>query len=213
MKKYYLTDAISALESKLGKTISQAEIAKALGVTPVAINKRVNAMSELKVSEVHALQESFECNILGDLGFNVPDAVEIKPYNNPEYAHLVLNPKISSIWNDREVTHNLWEENESNLCYISMPGNCMDGGLFPIPNGTPLIIDTSSTDILLTGVFAYITNAGFFVNKIKVRADGKIEFIHANPTIDNREYTQEELEKVGFKVIGRMIKPMNKFRG
>lgn len=213
MKKYTLQDAINALETELEKSITQAEIANSLGVSQTNINKRLKTNSEVKVSEVHTLQEQFNCNILRHLGFNIPDAVEIKPYNNPEYAHLVLNPKISSIWNDREVTHDLWEENEKDLRYLTMPGSSMDGGIFPIPNGTPLIIDTSSTDILLTGVFAYITNSGYFVNKIKVRADGKVEFIHANPMIENREYTQDELKNMGFKVIGRMIKPMNKFRG
>jgi transcriptional regulator with XRE-family HTH domain len=213
MKKYCLVDAIAAIEMETKAIPTQVEIAKALNTSQMNISRRVNNKSELKVSEVHALQEYFNCNILRHLGFNIPDAVEIKPYNNPEYEHLILNPKLKSIWNDRQLTRDEWEEDEANLRYLSMPGNNMDGGIFPITNGAPLIVDTSSTDILQAGVFAYITNAGYFVNKIKVRADGKVEFIHANPIIENREYTQEELTEMGFKVIGRMIKPMNKYRG
>ena len=166
MKKYTLQDAISALETELERSITQAEIANSLGVSQTNINKRLKTNSEVKVSEVHALQEQFNCNILRHLGFNIPDAVEILPYNNPEYAHLILNPKITSIWNDRQLTHDEWEENEKNLRYLTMPGSSMDGGVFPIPNGATLIVDTSSTDILSAGVFAYITKAGYFVNKI-----------------------------------------------
>lgn len=209
MKKYFLADAVLAIEQETGVMPSQSEIGKALKVGAMAINKRINNKSEIKVSEIHALQEYFKCHIAHYFGFG--DAVDIKPYKNEEYADLILCPYLTSLWNDRELTHDVWQKVEKNLRYIVMPGDSMNGGIFPIPNGAQLIIDISSTDILRSGVFAYVTNAGFFVNKIKVRADGAVEFIHANPTIENREYRLEDLEEMGFKVIGRMIKPMNLF--
>lgn len=209
MKKYFLSDAVLAIEQETGVMPSQAEIGKALKVGTMAINKRVNNKSEIKVSEVHALQKYFNCHIAHYFGF--ADAVDILPYKNEEYAHLIKCPYLTNLWNDRELTHLIWQKNESNLRYIVMPGDSMNGGIFPIPNGSLLIIDISNTDILRSGVFAYVTNAGFFVNKIKVRADGQVEFIHSNPTIENREYSQADLQEMGFKVIGRMIKPMNLF--
>jgi transcriptional regulator with XRE-family HTH domain len=213
MKKYTLQDAISALEIELERSITQAEIANALSVSQTNINKRLKSKSEVKISEIHALQKEFKCRILKYLGFSIPNAVEILPYNNPEYEHLIKCSQIDTLWLDRQLVNDKWGKKAKDLCFVSMPGNNMNGGDFPIQNGTQLILDTNLTDILRSGIFAYITNAGFFVNKIKVRADGIVEFIHTNSIVDNREYTQEDLDNMGFKVIGRLIMPMNLYEG
>ena len=85
----------------------------------------------------------------------------------------------------------------------------MDGGNNPIPDGTQLIIDTQSTDILRSGVYAYITSAGLFVNRIKKYANGEVEFIYDNKSFTSIRYTEQELNKMKFTIIGRVIKALN----
>lgn len=214
MKKITLTDAVKILEKLTKSNIPQAVLAKIIGGSQAAVGGRLKRESELKVDDVFALVEEFpkfKTQFLNALGFNIPDAVEIIPYNNPEYAHLIKNNKVTSIWNDREITNLLWEKDEKNLRYIAMPGDNMNGGICPIKNGEPLIIDTQSTDILRSGIYAYVTEAGFFVNGIKQRADKKVLFTHWNPNYEDTLYDLEKLHQVAFKVIGRMIKPCDLF--
>ena len=213
IKKTTLLDAVNAVEIELDRSVTQAEVAEALKKSQTNIAKRYQSKSEVKVAEIFELEEFFNCRILKHLGFRIPDAVEILPYNNPEYEHLIKCSQINTLWLDRQLVNDKWGKKAKDLCFVSMPGNNMNGGDFPIQNGTQLILDTNLTDILRSGIFAYITNAGFFVNKIKVRADGIVEFIHTNSIVDNREYNQEELDNMGFKVIGRLIMPMNLYEG
>lgn len=207
MKKFYLSDVVSAIEKELKTNITQSEIAKALNVTQMNICKRLNAKSDLKISELLVLQEYFNCKLYKY--FLLPDAVEVVYYNNEQYKHLIKSPKITSIWLDRELVYEVWEKSEKDLRCLSMPGASMDGGNNPIADGTQLIIDTQSTDILRSGVYAYITSAGLFVNRIKTYANGQVEFIFDNKSFSNVRYSREELRKIEFTVIGRVIKVLN----
>lgn len=207
MEKFYLSDIVSAIEKELKTNITQSEIAKALNVTQMNICKRLSAKSDLKVSEFLALQEYFNCKLYKY--FFLPDAVEVVYYSNENYQHLIKSPKITSIWLDRELVYDVWEKSEENLRCLTMPGASMDGGNNPIPDGTQLIIDTESTDILRSGVYAYITTAGLFVNRIKTFANGEIDFIYDNKSFNNASYTLDELKKMKFTVIGRVIKALN----
>lgn len=207
MKKFYLSDAVSAIEKELKTNITQSEIAKALNVTQMNICKRLSAKSDLKVSELLALQEHFNCKLFKY--FMLPDAVEVVYYSNESYQNLIKSPKITSIWLDRELVHDVWEKDEKVLRCLTMPGASMDGGNNPIQDGTQLIIDTESTDILRSGVYAYITTAGLFVNRIKKYANGEVEFIYDNKSFNSIRYGEQELNKIKFTVIGRVIKALN----
>ncbi len=209
MKKTTLTDAVKILEKLEGRNIPQAELAKILGGSQVAVGGRLNRASELKVDDVFAFVTRFpayKTQFLNALGFDVPDAVEIKPYHNPEYEHLIKNKNVTSIWHDREITHLTWGKDENNLRYIAMPGDNMNGGVLPIRNGEPLIIDVTSTDILRSGIYAYFTEAGFFVNLIQQHANKNVIFSHWNAAYKDNIYSIDELQKSGFKVIGRVIR-------
>lgn len=209
MEKNTLKEAVNILEKLTGQNIPQAKLAKIIGGSQAAIGGRLNRNSELKVDDVFAFIAEFpkyKTQFLNALGFDIPDSVEIKPYHNPEYEHLIKNKNVTSIWCDRELTHLAWGKDENNLKYIAMPGDNMNGGVVPLRNGEPLIIDTTSTNILRSGIYAYVTEAGFFVNCIQQCADKTVIFTHWNPAYKDKVYTMEQLKKVGFKVIGRMIK-------
>ncbi len=209
MKKTTLTEAVKILEELIGQNIPQAKLAKIIGGSQAAIGGRLNRNSELKVDDVFAFITEFpqyKTQFLNALGFAIPDAVEIAPYHNPEYEHLIKNKNVTSIWHDREITHLTWGKDENNLKYIAMPGDNMNGGVLPIRNGEPLIIDITSMDILRSGIYAYFTEAGFFVNVIQQHANKNVIFTHWNPAYKDNIYTMAELQKVGFKVIGRVIR-------
>lgn len=139
---------------------------------------------------------------------NAPDAVEIIYYENPTLIETIKNPVITSIWLDRELIHDVWHKHEKNLRTLQMPGDTMDGGETPIKNKDMLIVDISDTNIQASGIFVYTTKNGslIFVNGIKQSPDGTYRFYFRNTGYKEIHYTLEDLEKLGFKVIGRVVK-------
>ena len=138
-------------------------------------------------------------------------AVEIIYFENPELLGSIKNPKISSVWLDKELVHDVWNRDEKNLRVMQMPGDVMFGGDTPIKNQDILIVDTSITDIMLSGVYAFTTrNDNFiFINCIKQKIDGQVLFYYWNKNYDDVIYTHSDLERIGFKVIGRVIKNLS----
>lgn len=138
----------------------------------------------------------------------VPDAVEIIYYENPTLIETIKNPVITSIWMDRELIHNVWLKNEKNLRTLQMPGDTMDGGETPIKNKDMLIVDISDTNIQASGIFVYTTkNASLiFINGIKQSPDGSYRFYFRNSSYKEIHYTLDDLERLEFKVIGRVVK-------
>ena len=143
--------------------------------------------------------------------YRSPDAVEIKYYDNPALIETIKNPVVSSIWLDRELVHNIWQRSEDDLRIMQMTGDIMDGGDSPIRNQDMLIIDTTSKDIMHSGVYAYTTiqDSFIFVNGIKQKIDGSVKFNYWNKNYAEVIYNHSDLEKIGFKVLGRVIKNMS----
>lgn len=199
---------------KNGISLSQNELAEIFGVQQGAISRRVSRESALTVNEVVLIKKKyplFTKYLFEYLGISYADAVQIKYYKNEEYSHLIRCDKIDSLWLDRQLTCDVWQDEVENLRIVTMAGNYMDGGDKPIPDGAHLIIDISSTDINRSGIYAYITNAGFFVNQIKLKANGNVDIINQNISCGKGStYLPSELEKMGFKVIGRVIKALNR---
>lgn len=202
METYFLADALAELEDRLGRKVTHTELSEALGCSQGAVTGRLNRKSDLKYSDIIAINRFFNVSL-----FNGADAVEIKYYNNPKYADIIKCPKITSLWLDRQLVNLDWELKEENLRIIAMPGDNMNGGANPIPNGAKLLIDITSTNILRSGIYAYMTKAGLFVNRIKQKANGDVEFIHKNA--DNATYTKQEIIDMHFEPIGRVIIPLN----
>lgn len=219
-----ITDALQSLNNHLKRIVPQTELAQVLGVSAIALNKRISRQSELKVSEVIRIIDHYGCNILNDYIQNkaalntpttaYPDAVEIKYYENQLVAGSIKNPKITSIWLDRELVHDVWNKDEKNLRILKMPGDCMNGGEFPVPDGDILIADISCRDLLSSGIYAYTTNndSCIFINIIKLSVDGKITFSYFNKTYEDVVYNMDDLKKVEFKIVGRVIKNLSRLK-
>lgn len=138
-------------------------------------------------------------------------AIEIKYYESPNLTNTIKNPAISNIWLNKELIHNVWQKDEKNLKIMQMTGDIMDGGSTPIKNQDILVIDTSIKDVMLSGVYAYTTrNDNFiFVNSIKQKIDGSVNFYSWNNNYKEVIYNLSDLEKINFKVIGRVIKNLS----
>lgn len=139
------------------------------------------------------------------------EAIEIKYYENHNLTNTIKNPAISNIWLNKELIHNVWQKDEKNLKIMQMIGDIMDGGSTPIKNQDILVIDTSIKDVMLSGVYAYTTrNDNFiFVNSIKQKIDGSVNFYSWNNNYKEVIYNLSDLEKINFKVIGRVIKNLS----
>ncbi len=140
-----------------------------------------------------------------------PDAAEITYYQNPTLIETIENPVITSIWLDRELVLKIWHKNFEALKIIQMPGNVMDGGDIPIKNKDMLVFDTADKNTQASGIFVYTTKDDtlIFVNGIKQRPDGSLKFYFWNDEYYEMIYTPEELKKIDFKPLGRVIKNMS----
>ncbi len=207
---------------ELRKTLNlqQGEFAKNIGILQQQLSKYERGENKPSADFLAKLIEKTNVNINWLLTGNgnmfaqnsgakeTPDAVEIIYYENPTLIETIKNPVITSIWLDRELIHNVWLKDEKNLRTLQMPGDTMDGGETPIKNKDMLIVDISDTNIQASGIFVYTTKNGslIFINGIKQSPDGTYRFYFRNSSYKEIHYTLDDLEKLGFKVIGRVIK-------
>ncbi len=212
---------IKQIRTKLG--FQQGDFARQMGVHQQQLSKYERGENKPSAEFFTKLVEKFRINInwllTGDGEMFMckcaegkhPDAVEIKYFENPELLDTIKNPAITSIWLDRELVHDVWKRDEKNLRIMQMTGDIMDGGDTPIKNQAMLVIDTSITDIMLSGVYAYTTRDDnfIFINCIKQKIDGRVLFYYWNKNYDDVVYTHADLEKINFKVIGRVIKNLS----
>jgi len=156
--------------------------------------------------------EMFAANLQTNLQTNLKnaDAVEIIYYENPNLSDTIKNPAITSIWLDRELVHDIWHKSEKNLRTLQMPGDTMDGSETPIKNKDMLLIDISDRNTQASGIFVCTTREEslIFVNLVKQMPDGSLKFSFKNDKYKEVIYTDNQLKKLGFKVIGRVIKNM-----
>ncbi len=211
MIEIQINDVFNNLQSILKRTISQAEFGAAIGLSPVAINKRLQRNNEIRLSELLRLQKKYNCDLLNfyvkSFNAKTADAVEIKYYNAPAISKVVKNPLITSIWLDRELVHDVWKKNEEHLCIIQMQGDTMYGGEQPFNNNDMLVIDMDENNLIKSGIYAYTThnNSLIFVSGIKQRPDNSIDLYYWNKNYNTVNYTREELTLQEFKIIGRVL--------
>lgn len=89
---------------------------------------------------------------------------------------------------------------------IAAPDNRMNGDIARIQQGNILLMDMQEINPAQEGVYLYTTkgkNAG--IARTRMDIHGNIVFIFDNKMYQTKKYAQSELEKVNFKVIGRII--------
>lgn len=207
-----ISAAMNIVGLKLGREVARKEIAEALGVERQTAIKNKNR--KLTPEEIKKIERFFNISLTSETTTYIDNPSQYPGKKELKYwgeglpcEEKIKNPLVTSIMWDREVINGVWQVNEDGLFIIAMPGDKMDGGTQPYRNGDALIIDTDSTDISISGVYFYTTNNNedVFVNNIRKRFDGTIVLGFTNPKYEDSIVTQEELDAVGFNVVGRVI--------
>lgn len=135
------------------------------------------------------------------------------PYWDGEAAEQIKKPNVDDLCVDVQTIYTDWKTTPESLIFISMPGDEMEGGEYPIRNKDSLIVDTSRTNISESGVF-FCTTQGHtrvHVRRIIEVMSGSIKCI---TTVDNpryksfieKQWTEEKWLAADVQVIGRVIK-------
>lgn len=216
---------INEVSRQLNRKVKHVEIAKVLVERGIALdekkcatalrNRKINK-GRLKKDEEKVLVEYFEklgvefknkCPIINQ------DALVIDYWEGCDYCiqdlkNPLMRPKVA----DKQLIENIWGMDSSQLCIVAMPGDRMDGGVNPIKDKDVLLIDLSDTNIANSGIFLYTANgnnasiARVSID-IEVNAENNekiVRFDFDNPNKVPKKYTMSYLEKVNFKVIGRV---------
>lgn len=207
---------LELIEKQMGIKPSHAKISFLLGGKPSAnaLSNRYFNDGNLKYEEMLILEQAFKINSQLDKNSTntIRDMVEIQYWDEvPEVSYKVRNPLVTSLWLDRELITNIWKRDIKNLRIISMPGDKMDGGDYPLRTGDILLIDISKRDITESGIFFFSTNnnQNLFVNTINVRLDGSVAMTFNNKKYEQKTPTMQQLKDIDFKVIGRMVKNLS----
>ena len=200
-----IKELISAIEKMTGEIVTQAKLAEVYCVTPAAMSKRFSNNSDVTVEELIKAGKHYKINPCELLAKGkIRDSVEIKYYENPKIKNTITHCKITNIWKDREVVHDIWHKDEKDLRVIKMFGDCMRGIICP---GDILVIDISSTNPMAGGIYAFTSgrNDAIFIAIIKQNADDSITFIYPNENYDTHTRSYEELQEINFEIIGKVI--------
>ena len=119
------------------------------------------------------------------------------------------NPKIVSVWFDREIIENAWKMSDDHLCVVPMVGDKMTMYWYPILPNDLLIIDTSKNYIMGNGVYFATSqnNSRFWVREMQTLLNGDVQLKGFSPSGNTTKlFTQNDLDKADFKIIGKVIK-------
>lgn len=202
---------INLKKLRFDENLSQEELGKLLGVSKQQIGRIENGHSKLTEDKKQMLLNNFP-NLQSNISFTsnyrpAADIIQI-PYwsglpeelKHPEYTCVVAQ-RIS-------IEHG-WELKPENLCIVPMVGDKMTNYWYKINDGDILIIDTSKNHISGNGVYFAVSqnNTRFWIREMQVLVNNDVEFKGFAPSGNTvRVVSKEDLEKVGFKIIGKVIK-------
>lgn len=205
------------LEEAISKAgITNSECARILDKTPGTITNRIKTGSELLVSEMILLENATGKSLYRDLREQIKynneyDLVtipylQIKGIDTLKYKVSMVQERVQF---DREIIEHYWNRIPENLRWFPMLGNTMNYGEYPLCNNDVLIVDISSVDTLKSGIYVYTTVGGVFINGITRLKNGDLQFIYTNNSYPTEIYTSEQLKKMEFKLVGRMVKNLS----
>lgn len=208
--------AFDSIQNLTNAKISQEEFGKALGTGRANISKRIKNGSFLNLDEMKKLEAYFDIILLEGgvkdlalmpLNTTPADRVEIGYWEDlPED---LKKSKIQSVWFDREIIENDWEMSPEHLRIIPMIGDKMTMYWYPIISGNILIIDTKQNYIMGNGVYFATSrnNTRFWIREMQVLINDDVQIKGFAPSGNTvKVFTKKQLDEVGFKIIGKVIK-------
>ena len=206
---------LDRLQNLINYTPDQSELCKITGVKQSTMSNRAARNSDFSSDEVVMLNNYYNVNLFTNATstgaetnpWPVGDRIEINYWQDlPEN---LKNPKIVSVWFDREIIENAWCMKADHLCIIPMIGDKMTNFWYPIRSNDILIVDTSQDYIMGNGVYFATSrnNTRFWIREMQVLLNNDIEFKGYAPSGETTKvFSKEQLDNVGFKLIGKVIK-------
>jgi hypothetical protein len=216
-----VTQAAAIVSLLTNQEISRNQIGAVIGISRQTAHR--NKDRELSEEELSKIEEYF--NVYVPRNYEIVESSDSDNNLNgrfvtiPYWKHENCNDEkiqdslVNNLVLDLELIINKLGCNPDDLRIISMPGEEMDGGFYPLKNGDILLIDTSQTDIGTSGVY-FITTQNHkmvFVRRLLALMYGELSSSVDNPVYApqvNKTFSPEELKEIEFKVIGRVIKNM-----
>ncbi len=211
---------IEALQNFTKHRITYEEIASVLGITRSAVGNRIQRKQPLKEFEEQKLDDYFLAKASEILTQNSTSPIQsmIKEFQTFDRVEInywrglpddLKNPRIASVWFDKEIIENAWGMRAEHLCIVPMIGDKMAHYWYPIRPNDILIVDTSQNYIMGNGVYFATSrnNSRFWIREMQVLINNDVEFKGFSPSGETTKiFTPQDLENVDFKLIGKVIK-------
>lgn len=196
--------------TKRNINMTDREIAAVWDMDPASFSRKKKSGTEIKYKNIEQIEDKLNIKLTSDYQQNimpVSDRIEINYWN--KLPDELKNPRIESVWFDREIIENAWGMSAEHLCIIPMVGDKMTRYWYPIRNGDILIVDTSQDHIMGNGVYFATSqnNTRFWIREMQILINQDIEFKGYAPSGNTTKvFTQAQLQEVDFKLIGKVIK-------
>lgn len=200
------------------KIVNQAELGRVLGVSRANINYKKQANVLLSDEDVKKVETYYNLKLTDNnkSSNNISFTGSYKPLSDiiqiPYWSGLpdeLKHPEYVSVLAQRISIVHAWELKPENLCIVPMVGDKMVNYWYKINDGDILIIDTSRNHISGNGVYFATSqnNTRFWIREMQVLVNGDVEFKGFAPSGNTvRVVSKEDLEKVGFQIVGKVIK-------
>lgn len=235
-------DILTTLQSLTERKPKQRELAEAMDVNINVISNRAVRNTKYSLDELIKISNYFSVDLISfsDYSENMPADIKIdipevtddslnddnlqgKSFNIPYWQG--INEEITSRIKDDEITEFCLDMQfivkklkckPEDLRIISMTGDDMDGGTYPIRNRDILLIDISRNNVYESGIFFCTTHGGtrLYVRRIFERMTDSTRYY---TTIDNEIYkkevekfwTVEKWKEADVQIVGRVIQNMS----
>lgn len=219
------------LQKLTNMDISQAILAKAMGISPQSLSARIkNPKSEVTVSELKAAEDFFSvytnvdvkgiCKIIDMHGANSnkskailndeEDCITIEYIGiSPECGvgtMVIDEPEIKPIkLSNSLITHYLKCSHPENLKVFKASGDSMET---LIEDGDLLLVDIGRKDLYNSGIYVFSVDYNWRVKRFNQKLDGTIEIIS-----DNEKYEIEKIKppyNLDLQIRGKVIKNLSR---
>lgn len=214
-----MKETINKIQQHEKRPVTQVEIAQILNTSNVSLNRRINRKgSEWTSTELIKLVNHYGYYVIQESLHNVKlknneqsEYIEIPYYTNPNLKTELTVPDVTTVWLDRQIIENRWKRKPENLRVITMLGDKMDHGAYPLKLDDILLMDISDTDVTKSGIYAFTTNNGayMFINGVNRKFDNSYRFYFYNPVYPEKILTNEDVKKADIKIVGRIFKNLS----
>lgn len=194
------------IDNRLKRDVKLVEISHALETSAQNFNKKYkNPHSEVTLTDIEKVERFFNIQLLDST--HTADRIEISYWKDlPEN---LKNPKIVSVWFDREIIENAWGMSAEHLYIVPMVGDKMTHYWYPIYNNDILIVDTSQDYIMGNGVYFATSrnNTRFWIREMQILINNDVQVKGFAPSGETTKIiSTDTLKEADFKIIGKVIK-------